>query len=252
MADGKRRAVAPDCVKVFGRFRPLETGAEPAPWKVVDRLLSVPATKGLTESEFSCKLDAVFDEHSTQEEVYQATAEPGVSDFVSGVNATIFAYGQTGTGKTYSMYGPDEVLRQIQEAPPDQVLQGSRAELHGCALRAVRRIFDHLAKRPGSALTVAYLEGAPPRASPTPVASWTVLPPLRSAHFPGPTARRCRSLQRHDQRPLAGRRGRRQGRRPRPSAARVADGGRLLRGAPPRAGGLAFHGAWLTGRWARS
>ena len=159
MADGKRRAVAPDCVKVFGRFRPLETGAEPAPWKVVDRLLSVPATKGLTESEFSCKLDAVFDEHSTQEEVYQATAEPGVSDFVSGVNATIFAYGQTGTGKTYSMYGPDEVLRQIQEAPPDQVLQGSRAELHGCALRAVRRIFDHLAKRPGSALTVAYLEG---------------------------------------------------------------------------------------------
>ena len=183
MADGKRRAVAPDCVKVFGRFRPLETGAEPAPWKVVDRLLSVPATKGLTESEFSCKLDAVFDEHSTQEEVYQATAEPGVSDFVSGVNATIFAYGQTGTGKTYSMYGPDEVLRQIQEAPPDQVLQGSRAELHGCALRAVRRIFDHLAKRPGSALTVAYLEGTQ-RARLTHAHRCMDGPPLRSTHAP--------------------------------------------------------------------
>ena len=194
MADGKRRAVGKDCVKVFGRFRPLETGAEPAPWKVDDRLLTVPATKGLTETEFTCKLDAVFDEHSTQEEVYQATAEPGVSDFVSGVNATIFAYGQTGTGKTYSMYGPDEVLRQIQDSAPDQVLKGSRAELHGCALRAVRRIFDHLAKRPGSTLSVAYLEGMPRRFSLHPIKS-ALSPTAHASH----TTSHRRSVQRHDQ-----------------------------------------------------
>ena len=37
-------------------------------------------------------------------------AEAAVEDFLRGINATIFAYGQTGTGKTYSMYGSEQVL----------------------------------------------------------------------------------------------------------------------------------------------
>ena len=37
-------------------------------------------------------------------------AEAAVEDFLRGINATIFAYGQTGTGKTYSMYGSEQAL----------------------------------------------------------------------------------------------------------------------------------------------
>ncbi len=44
-------------------------------------------------------LDAIFGPESTQVEVFQDTALPLIQDVLSGYNATIFAYGQTGTGK---------------------------------------------------------------------------------------------------------------------------------------------------------
>ena len=49
--------------------------------------------------------DHIFDMDSTQEEVYHISAVPAVKSLVDGYNSTIFAYGQTGTGKTYTMEG---------------------------------------------------------------------------------------------------------------------------------------------------
>ena len=49
--------------------------------------------------------DHIFDMDSSQEEVYQIAAVPAVESLVGGYNSTIFAYGQTGTGKTYTMEG---------------------------------------------------------------------------------------------------------------------------------------------------
>ena len=49
--------------------------------------------------------DHIFDMDSTQENVYQIAAVPAVESLISGYNSTIFAYGQTGTGKTYTMEG---------------------------------------------------------------------------------------------------------------------------------------------------
>jgi kinesin family protein 5 len=43
--------------------------------------------------------DRIFGMDSKQMEVFQDTALPLISDVLSGYNATIFAYGQTGTGK---------------------------------------------------------------------------------------------------------------------------------------------------------
>ena len=96
-----------------------------------------------------CELDAVFDHDRTQEEVYAVLAEAAVEDFLRGINATIFAYGQTGTGKTYSMYGSEQVLRDLSRAPP---------ETYGSALKAVLRILAHLSSRPAARLQLAYLE----------------------------------------------------------------------------------------------
>lgn len=48
--------------------------------------------------------DHVYDQNSTQKQVYETTAKPVVESSLLGYNATIFAYGQTGTGKTYTMY----------------------------------------------------------------------------------------------------------------------------------------------------
>lgn len=49
--------------------------------------------------------DSVMDESITQKEVYDIAARPIVANVMEGYNGTIFAYGQTGTGKTHTMDG---------------------------------------------------------------------------------------------------------------------------------------------------
>lgn len=53
----------------------------------------------------SFTFDTVYGEESTQVQVYENTARPAVLSVLEGYNATILAYGQTGTGKTYTMEG---------------------------------------------------------------------------------------------------------------------------------------------------
>lgn len=47
--------------------------------------------------------DHVFDEKSTQTQVYNLAVKPLVDSFLEGYNTTVIAYGQTGSGKTYTM-----------------------------------------------------------------------------------------------------------------------------------------------------
>ena len=49
--------------------------------------------------------DSVYDGGSTQEEIYADIFHPLVDSVLEGFNGTIFAYGQTGTGKTFTMEG---------------------------------------------------------------------------------------------------------------------------------------------------
>ncbi|XP_054981827.1 kinesin-like protein KIFC2 isoform X2 [Sorex araneus] len=53
------------------------------------------------------RLDWVFPPDASQEEVFREL-EPAVLSCLGGYNVCIFTYGQTGTGKTYSMEGPPE------------------------------------------------------------------------------------------------------------------------------------------------
>ncbi|XP_052526597.1 kinesin-like protein KIF24 [Tympanuchus pallidicinctus] len=49
--------------------------------------------------------DEVFGESCTNQDVYMKTAHPLIQHIFSGGNATCFAYGQTGAGKTFTMIG---------------------------------------------------------------------------------------------------------------------------------------------------
>eukprot|EP00929_Paragymnodinium_shiwhaense_P107061 TRINITY_DN73050_c0_g1_i1.p1 TRINITY_DN73050_c0_g1~~TRINITY_DN73050_c0_g1_i1.p1 ORF type:complete len:1438 (+),score=287.61 TRINITY_DN73050_c0_g1_i1:156-4469(+) len=49
--------------------------------------------------------DRVF-QPATQSDVFDGVAKPLVEAVLAGTNVTMFAYGQTGTGKTYTMEGP--------------------------------------------------------------------------------------------------------------------------------------------------
>ena len=52
--------------------------------------------------------DFAFDEHTTQEDIYHFTTEMLINNVMEGFNATVFAYGATGSGKTYTMVGDDK------------------------------------------------------------------------------------------------------------------------------------------------
>ena len=49
--------------------------------------------------------DVVFDENSEQKFIYDNTTQFLIDGVVDGFNATVFAYGATGAGKTYTMLG---------------------------------------------------------------------------------------------------------------------------------------------------
>eukprot|EP00468_Gymnochlora_sp_CCMP2014_P004470 CAMPEP_0167756870 /NCGR_PEP_ID=MMETSP0110_2-20121227/9618_1 /TAXON_ID=629695 /ORGANISM="Gymnochlora sp., Strain CCMP2014" /LENGTH=1114 /DNA_ID=CAMNT_0007643013 /DNA_START=30 /DNA_END=3374 /DNA_ORIENTATION=- len=49
--------------------------------------------------------DTVYDKNGSQEEVYKKSVEPIFHKVLQGFNSTIFCYGQTSSGKTYTMMG---------------------------------------------------------------------------------------------------------------------------------------------------
>ncbi|KAM9215142.1 kinesin-like protein KIF18B [Leptosomus discolor] len=52
--------------------------------------------------------DRVFGEKATQEEVFQHTTCELLDSFLNGYNCSVFAYGATGAGKTYTMLGSEK------------------------------------------------------------------------------------------------------------------------------------------------
>lgn len=56
--------------------------------------------------------DKAFGPESKQSEVYQSVVAPLIEEVLAGYNCTVFAYGQTGTGKTHTMVG-DEIPTMV-------------------------------------------------------------------------------------------------------------------------------------------
>lgn len=50
-------------------------------------------------------LDHIFDEMKSNKDVYNTVVKPLVLSCLEGINSTIFAYGQTSSGKTHTMLG---------------------------------------------------------------------------------------------------------------------------------------------------
>ncbi|RCV46499.1 hypothetical protein SETIT_9G536800v2 [Setaria italica] len=60
----------------------------------------------LKKNNWSCesyRFDEVFSENASQKRVYEVVAKPVVESVLEGYNGTVMAYGQTGTGKTYTV-----------------------------------------------------------------------------------------------------------------------------------------------------
>ncbi|KAM3253832.1 hypothetical protein ACQJBY_047746 [Aegilops geniculata] len=97
-------------IRVFCRCRPLNTEetAEGASMAIdfdsaKDGELIV---RGHVSSKKVFKFDSVFNPEEDQEKVFEKTA-PFATSVLDGFNVCIFAYGQTGTGKTFTMEGTE-------------------------------------------------------------------------------------------------------------------------------------------------
>ena len=82
--------------------------------------------------------DEVLPPSSSQNQVYTAAGATAVTSVLDGVNATVIAYGATGSGKTFSLFGP----AQQESARGARPLQCSSSELG-----VIPRTFDDLFSR---------------------------------------------------------------------------------------------------------
>jgi Kinesin motor domain len=115
-------------VSVYVRVRPLNTAREglaASAWTQEETSSVLLSDPGRQPRAFT--FDGTFAPGSTQAQVFQAVGYPAVAAVLQGYNASVLAYGQTGTGKTFTM------------------LQGGKGDDRGLAGRSVEALFAGLA-----------------------------------------------------------------------------------------------------------
>ncbi|GAA6089757.1 centromere-associated protein E isoform X1 [Tachysurus ichikawai] len=122
------------CVRVRPRIKREETdSAEPVQlyWKADKQAVHQIDDDGNMTKSFS--FDRVFSAEESTNQLYQDIAKPLVVSTVEGYNGTIFAYGQTSSGKTFTMMGSEhnpgviplamaDVFQTIKNCPKKEFL----------------------------------------------------------------------------------------------------------------------------------
>jgi centromeric protein E len=131
-----------DRISVAIRIRPLNQREESAgtAWLWDDRTVTQCALTGRPVANAAFAFDQVFGPETTNAVVFQKVARDLVNSAMNGINATIFAYGQTSSGKTHTMKG--------------------NAEAPGVIPLSVQTLFQFIEQAPGREflLRVAYME----------------------------------------------------------------------------------------------
>ncbi|XP_048572229.1 kinesin-like protein KIN-UA isoform X2 [Triticum urartu] len=89
----------------------------------------------------SYQFDEIFGENSSQKRIYEVVAKPVVESVLEGYNGTVMAYGQTGTGKTYT-------VGQLGKEDPSE---------RGIMVRALEHILSSMSLETDS-MAVSYLQ----------------------------------------------------------------------------------------------
>ncbi|VDM41969.1 unnamed protein product [Toxocara canis] len=113
-------------IQVFCRIRPLNGMEEKNGSKFIPKFPS-DSEEAISVGGKVYVYDKVFKPNTTQEEVYMGAAYHIVQDVLSGYNGTVFAYGQTSSGKTHTMEG-----------------MFGDSEKQGIIPRIVQDIFNHI------------------------------------------------------------------------------------------------------------
>lgn len=93
------------CIRVFCLIRPLLSTKRKTYQTIVADSKKIVIGSAGNKKEFGC--DKVFTQETTREDIF-AEVKPILRSALDGHNVCVLAYGQTGTGKTYTMDGTNE------------------------------------------------------------------------------------------------------------------------------------------------
>ncbi|KAL7038485.1 hypothetical protein ACKWTF_009587 [Chironomus riparius] len=144
-----------ETVKVIVRCRPRNEKEEKLKCQSIVRIeecrvyLENPADKKAPEKQFV--FDNAYDGSSHNESIYGDICYSLVESVLEGYNSTIFAYGQTGCGKSHTMQGPTlSKLVDGQELDPSHVYESKNSGI-------ISHSFDHLFEAISVAHDIRYL-----------------------------------------------------------------------------------------------
>ncbi|ESW14365.1 hypothetical protein PHAVU_008G274700 [Phaseolus vulgaris] len=92
-------------VKVVVRIRPTNNNGMEG-----DRTVKKVSSDTLCVGDRQFTFDSVFDSNTNQEDIFQSVGVPLVKNALDGYNTSILSYGQSGSGKTYTMWGPPSAM----------------------------------------------------------------------------------------------------------------------------------------------
>ncbi|XP_029166361.1 kinesin-related protein 4-like isoform X2 [Nylanderia fulva] len=101
-----------DSIKVAIKVRPLirreKEESLPIQWIVQENNIVATDVELRKRGDGGFQFDHIFDTHANNNNVFDTIVKPIVDAAVNGFNGTVFAYGQTSSGKTYTMMGTSE------------------------------------------------------------------------------------------------------------------------------------------------
>ena len=117
---------------------------DPEHGQIAIRTSNDPHADRATEKRFA--YDRVFDQHTTQAQVFEESGAKGmVAQVVEGFHATVFAYGQTSSGKTHTMEGYQYTATGSDGSP--KINFEVDDERIGLMPRAIRELFEGVQRR---------------------------------------------------------------------------------------------------------
>lgn len=129
-------------IEVFVRVRPMNDAEKSKGLAVVDvssnhkEIIVTEKTVLADRRTKTFHFDKVFGQNSKQVDVYNVVVYPLIKEVLDGYNCTVFAYGQTGTGKTFTMEG-DRLNGQSS-------VSWNKDPVSGIIPRALSHMFDEL------------------------------------------------------------------------------------------------------------
>ena len=121
-----------DRIRIVCRVRPVPTGRRPSVFVSDDTVTLTHG--GYTRKTKTFAFDSVLGGRASQTDVFAAVGEPTVASCFDGINATVLAFGQTASGKTWTMFGGG--ASRLEHTLDDE------ADSDGLVPRLIRRVFQ--------------------------------------------------------------------------------------------------------------